>query len=988
VHDGRHGGRPLRAAVLAGAIALTGAAMSGERGPSTRTLIDRRPAPPEKTKAPPPSHAYGLDVARAPLITLGPVDVEALLAEDAARARNGEKLLRIGVPRDILITGADGAVYDIPDIGRLWVVEIESQGAEGIRLHFRDVDLPRGVRLDVFLAGSSEPDETYYGRPARGRGTFWTPIVFGDRLRVECFIPLKGDDPNWQPDFRIDGLQHIYRVEPPPNWFREDDCHNDVTCYPDWKDVANATALITFVTDFGESFCTGQLLNTEIEDQSPYFLTANHCIGAESEAESVTAYWFYQTSECNGNPPSLNSLPRSPGARLLVEREASDATLLEITGALPIGVAWAGWTPDPVRNGTPSVGVHHPDGSYKRISFGDKIGDATSDFVEVNWSSGVTEPGSSGSGIYEEATQQLFGQLYGGYSFCDVDDSDFYGAFAASYPDMAPYLGGGADDEFDDNDACASGKTVSDGNYDDLVVKSGDDDWYTMTIGAGGTMTATITYQPSEGDVELELRGACDGPTIATPQENGAQESVTYSNTSTASMKVVLRVFLSSNVRNVYQLSLNTCYSSEPPTGLTATDSASCDAVRLTWDAVPGAAQYEVWRSEQNDSARATRLKNVTDAKYEDRAVVAGTTYYYWIKAIGGCGTSIFSVEDSGSLIAPLAATAGVSASDGAACDRVAITWAPVAGATGYEVLRGTSNEILGATRLAEVSANSFDDLDVAANELFHYWIIPINDCGPGPASEPEVGHRLGPPAAPRNVSATDTVPCDRIRITWAALADATEFRIYRSTVDNWTTAAEIGASTTNSYEDASGELGVTYFYWVRALNVCGASGVTWSDAGVRAGPPPAPTQVSVTDGTLLGRVQVSWNRVPRAVSYLVWRSADSDPANAELLGQAIRSPFDDETAEDGVQYYYWLQAQSECSNSEVSAPHTGSKLKLSSASDADTARATPGSDGGTTGGGSTPLFQCGFGALGAVPLTVGSLLALRRTRWGYRPSS
>jgi subtilisin-like proprotein convertase family protein len=89
------------------------------------------------------------------------------------------------------------------------------------------------------------------------------------------------------------------------------------------------------------------------------------------------------------------------------------------------------------------VGIHHPDGEEKRISFENQPttltsylgtgipGDGTHWRI-TDWDLGTTEPGSSGSPIYNPQ-HQVVGQLHGGYAACGNDDSDWYGAFHVSW---------------------------------------------------------------------------------------------------------------------------------------------------------------------------------------------------------------------------------------------------------------------------------------------------------------------------------------------------------------------------------------------------------------------------------------------------------------------------------------------------------------------------------------------------------------------------
>jgi len=58
---------------------------------------------------------------------------------------------------------------------------------------------------------------------------------------------------------------------------------------------------------------------------------------------------------------------------------------------------------------------------------------------------------------------------------------------------------------------------------------------------------------------------------------------------------------------------------------------------------------YEVWRNTANNSTTASRIpQSVASTSYDDTGAVAGTTYYYWVKAVNAAGTSSFSSPDSG----------------------------------------------------------------------------------------------------------------------------------------------------------------------------------------------------------------------------------------------------------------------------------------------------------------------------------------------------
>lgn len=536
-------------------------------------------APPADPKPPlqAPSAALGLDLGYVPEFTLHEVTEEEwniIRAEDAQRALV-DKVLRYGFRRDV---GADalnaGKWLEIPDVGHLWVADVVVPLAVGVRLQFAGMRLPDGAQL--FVYSTEYPERVWGPYEATGvtpEGEFWTPTTFGERVRLEYFVPVgtervgKKDDPTaifpeelLQPAFQVPACQQIYLDPVADHYNRVGACHNDVTCYPAWANTAKASAGIGTI-DQNSLWCSGTMITTTNSDQTPYWLTANHCISSAATATNAEIYWLYQTSTCNGAPPSIASVPQSAVCTRLSNSATSDYSLLMVEGTIPNGLYWAGWTSTAVANGTNVTCIHHPDGSWKRISFATKVSGAAANFIRADWYDAPTEPGSSGSGLFRDDTQQLVGQLYGGPSSCADESYDDYGAFATSYNSISSYLSGGSDDAYENNDACASARAMTAGTYSNLVVKryaSGDEDWYSISVAAGATLTVTLSFTHARGDVDLQLYGTCGGAVLKSSTTTGNSESVSQTNSGGSATTYLVRVYLANDTRNTYSMTLST----------------------------------------------------------------------------------------------------------------------------------------------------------------------------------------------------------------------------------------------------------------------------------------------------------------------------------------------------------------------------------------------------------------------------------------------
>ncbi|TWT41135.1 Fibronectin type III domain protein [Phycisphaerae bacterium RAS1] len=365
------------------------------------------------------------------------------------------------------------------------------------------------------------------------------------------------------------------------------------------------------------------------------------------------------------------------------------------------------------------------------------------------------------------------------------------------------------------------------------------------------------------------------------------------------------------------------------PTGVSATDSTSCTAVTVSWNASAGATNYEIWRNTVNNSASASLLGNDSASPFDDTTAVVGTTYYYWVKAGSGCGTSGFSGSDSGvrggsSVGAPTA----VSASDFEFCDQVYVNWLNVAGATnGYQVWRNTVNNSAGATQIGSIGLPPFNDMTAVAGTTYWYWIKAVDACGAGPFSSPDSGTRGITPAAPSGVSASDAASCSAVNVSWSAAAGANAYEVWRNTTNNSGTAALQSTVAASPYGDTTAIAGTTYFYWVKSLSDCGTSGFSASDSGSRLGTLAAPGGVSASDGTSCDVVSVAWNTVAGASGYEIWRNTVNNSGSASLLATDTASPYDDASAVPGAAYFYWVKSTNACGAGGFSASNSGSRL-------------------------------------------------------------
>jgi lysyl endopeptidase len=611
----------------------------------------------------PASQRFNIDLSADLVpIALDAVDLNQLAAEDAATPQFP---MRVGVNRPLGVDSTDAwAAYRVvPGVGSLWGVEIVSPGAQGLRLSLSHVALPHSTEMWIYSPKTPEAAEgPLDGSGPLGSGEFWTRIFTGERVRVEYFVPETVADDGF---FLIDELAHIYRgLEPPVptdgdgpegrGW-----CHNDVMCFPEWHPLHNATARFYFDEGGYTWLCTGALLNTETSDETPYFVTANHCAPNDAAAATMVAQWFYQQEYCEGPDAPYE---QSSYADVLWTSLSFDVSLLMFKGRLPLGVTWAGWDTETIAAGEDVACIGHPQGYRKKISFGDKQAHPWGDnqhYFGIYWTSGTIEGGSSGSGIYRVSNHNYIGVLSHTTdpTNCNYPEGPSgAGKFRNLYPGIASYLVAGSEDSFAPNHTCETAQLVGPGFYDNLVVKSVAEDWFEIVLNPCDQLDLLMSHVNNWGDIDLDFYDACGGNVVIEKHGSFGDKTFIYTHEGDTAQSYFLHVYLGNgddDTRNEYTLTVDITNTGSPlpaPTNVQASDGDYCDEVHVSWSEVTGATEYSIWRSETDDSGTATQQGTSPTTSFVDDTTADSVIYYYWVKAHNDepCTDSDFSDSDSG----------------------------------------------------------------------------------------------------------------------------------------------------------------------------------------------------------------------------------------------------------------------------------------------------------------------------------------------------
>ena len=365
-------------------------------------------------------------------IALPSFDVDQFLIEDDNEMRSGDtKPYRFANPISVNFNMNNSGIWtELEDGSMVWRLKIESLGAFSLNIIYDIFDIPDGAEFFVYSDDKEMVLGAFTSFNHKPHGGFSTAPVKGDKIILEYNQPSNA---SFDGNISISTIAHDYRNV----FFNEErgygdsgSCNNNVACSigDDWQDEIRSVAMI--LTSGGSRLCTGSLINNATQDLSPYFLTANHCLGGNN---SWIFMFNYESPQCsNQNGPTNMTVS---GSSLLASSSTSDVALLLLNETPPqdYNVHYAGWD---VSGSTPTtpVGIHHPSGDIKKISFDYDNASNSGNYWDVDsWDDGTTEPGSSGSPLFDGETHRIIGQLYGGVASCTNFGYDTYGKTSVSW---------------------------------------------------------------------------------------------------------------------------------------------------------------------------------------------------------------------------------------------------------------------------------------------------------------------------------------------------------------------------------------------------------------------------------------------------------------------------------------------------------------------------------------------------------------------------
>ncbi|WP_445159401.1 T9SS type A sorting domain-containing protein [Mesohalobacter salilacus] len=394
--------------------------------------------------------SWKIESKNTPTIILPEFDIKQIQAEDSANNSKGEAPWRFGFEHQVNINiQTHGQWTNLDDGSRFWLLNVKSENAKTMNFVFDEFYIPEGGKLYFYNANKTDLLGAYTHSQNRQDMLFGSWLIDGDDIFIYYYEPV---DKIGEGKLHISKAVHGYRSVSEFNKEAKalndsGACNLDVDCsigsdFDTFKDDLKKSVALIVVG--GSGFCTGALVNNTSHDGTPYFLTANHCLGSSVGNWAFRFNWRSPNPQCaTGNNSTDGTFNQTvSGANLIANNGDSDFGLLEITAPLPSSwdLVWAGWD----RSSTPanfSVGIHHPSGDIMKVCRdNDQPTTSIQSGAQVwfldEWEIGVTEPGSSGSPLFNQ-DGRIIGQLFGGAAACagtvNNQQFDYYGRFDVSW---------------------------------------------------------------------------------------------------------------------------------------------------------------------------------------------------------------------------------------------------------------------------------------------------------------------------------------------------------------------------------------------------------------------------------------------------------------------------------------------------------------------------------------------------------------------------
>lgn len=331
----------------------------------------------------------------------------------------------------------------IDDSSMVWRLALQSKGAYSLSLLFDKFVMPPSGKLFIYNSDKSTILGAFTESNNRPDSLFLTAPVAGDVIYLEYIQDLSETQ---KPILSISQINHdflnvfkSFSLKVTDSFGAAGECNVDVTDDSEYNNLPQIRSVCKLLIG-GTELCSGTMLANTADDNSIFLITAGHCIETASNAATTLFYYNYESPHGESSIKGCLDF-QTYGSTVVARATNTDFALVKLDTEKPASFFMpylSGWNRS-VSPPSPSFVIHHPGGDVKKISRSESILIATSyDYMGqflpnyhwrvAAWSSGTTEMGSSGSGLFDN-NGTLVGTLSGGSASCGYSYDDYFVRF-------------------------------------------------------------------------------------------------------------------------------------------------------------------------------------------------------------------------------------------------------------------------------------------------------------------------------------------------------------------------------------------------------------------------------------------------------------------------------------------------------------------------------------------------------------------------------
>ncbi len=254
---------------------------------------------------------------------------------------------------------------------------------------------------------------------------------------------------------------------------------------------------------------------------------------------------------------------------------------------------------------------------------------------------------------------------------------------------------------------------------------------------------------------------------------------------------------------------------------VTAGSTSSSGKPKLTWDAVDGAAEYQIYRA-TSKTGKYSLMKTTTSTSYTNTTAKTGRTYYYYVVAVAADGTKSEKssiVSRTCDLAQPSITLTGISSTG-----KIKVSWKKIDGAVSYKVYRAASKNGK-YTLVKTTTGTSYTNTSAKAGTTYYYKVKAIHEKEAANSAYSSYKSRTCDLPRP---DVEITLKKGDPRLTWDKISGAEKYQIYRATSKDGKYTL-MKTTTGTSYTNTSAKAGRTYYYKVRAVHEKSAANSAYS---------------------------------------------------------------------------------------------------------------------------------------------------------------